>query len=385
VAYLGAEAERAVSVRHAALSDELLDAVAEGLLAVDRAGQVLFLNRNARIMLRLFEPDYRGRAILPLLSPEASRALAGMFEEVRVLGAAPARQVEWQSAAGPLPLEVSASRLLSTGALADPDLAGAHLVVIRNLAAGARLARLEEIDRLKSEFISTVSHELKSPLSTVREAVGLLSEGAAGKLSPEQDKLADMVKRNVDWLVRLINDLLDMSRLESGRVNLDKSELDLDGLIASVAARFQVEAARKRLELRVRPNCRGTTLLADRDRIEQVLVNLLANAFKFTPKGFVEVASAVAGEFVEVRVTDSGVGIAREDLPLIFDKFEQVGRRPELARKGTGLGLAISRKLVELHGGTIRVESQPEKGSTFTVRLPRDAGQQGREGPANAR
>jgi signal transduction histidine kinase len=378
LAYLGAEAERSALAGREALAAELLDSISEGLLAVDAAGRVRFVNRNARIMLSLFEADYRGRELLPLLPEDLARVLEALLAEARQQGGAPARIFERIAGGVSLPLELSATRVLAAAQPSASSASGSTLVVVRNLTAGARLARLEEIDRLKTEFISTVSHELKSPLATVREAVKLLTEGTAGELTAEQRKLGDIVERNVDWLVRLINDLLDMSRLEAGRINLDVSSVDLDGLVASVAGRFQVEAERKRLDLRVKMGSGGARVQADPDRLEQVLVNLLSNAFKFTLQGFVEIATSAGADWAELAVSDSGVGIAKEDLSLIFDKFEQVGRHRELSRKGTGLGLAISRKLVELHGGTIRVESQPEKGSTFTVRLPREAGKQER-------
>jgi len=370
VAYLGAEGERSALAGREAMASALLDSVSEGLVAVDEAGLVSFVNRNARIMLSLFDADYRGRDLVPLLPADVATAFAAVLAEARERGGAPARIVERSAGGADFPLEISATRVLpgKSGPAAGP--AASTLLVLRNLSAGARLARLEEIDRLKTEFISTASHELRSPLATVREAVRLLSEGAAGKLSDEQRRLTDMVERNVDWLVRLINDLLDMSRLEAGRIHLDLAAVDLDGLAASVAGRFGVEAERRRLDLRVRLGAPGMRVRADPDRLEQILVNLLANAFKFTLQGFVQLATSTGPDWAEVAVSDSGVGIAADDLPLIFEKFEQVGRRQDLSRKGSGLGLAITRRLVELHGGTIRVASRPDEGSTFTVRLP---------------
>ncbi len=371
VAYLSTEADRMRLARQAALTGQLLESVAEGLLAVDGDGRVLFINRNGLLLLGLFEPEFRDRRLADLVPENLERVLAEVLKEAREKGRSLARQIEWETAGAKLPLELSASAV--PGARQSPAGEGLPpvLVVIRNLSSGRRLERLEEIDRLKSEFISTVSHELKNPLHTVREAVKLLSDGAAGEFSEEGRKLVDIAERNVDWLVRLIEDLLDMSRLESGRIELDRAPLDLDGLAASVAGRFKVEADRRQLEFRVRLAAGGALVSVDGDRIEQVLVNLLGNALKFTLEGFVEVATAADENAVTLTVSDSGVGIAAEDLELIFDKFEQAGKPPASGRKGSGLGLTISRKLVELHGGNISVRSAPGKGSTFTVKLPR--------------
>jgi signal transduction histidine kinase len=377
VAYLSAEADRMRLSRRAMLTAQLLESVAEGLLALDGRGRVLFMNRNARLLLGLLESSAGGARLEDLVPPELSPVLNEAFAEAAAKGHALARRVNYGSGAAALPLELGAIAVPGARELGSPGESPPVLLIVRNLAAGRRLERLEEIDRLKSEFISTVSHELKNPLHTVREAAKLLSEDPGGELTGEGRKLVDIIDRNVDWLMRLIEDLLDMGRLESGRIELDRTAVDLDALAASVAGRFRVEAARRDLELRVEAGAGGERVDADPDRIEQVLVNLLSNAFKFTLEGFVEVRTSADEEGVKLSVADSGVGIAAEDLPLIFDEFEQVGKHREGGRKGTGLGLAISKRLVDLHGGELTVSSSPGQGSTFTVCLPRSPAEEG--------
>ncbi len=372
--YLSAEADRMRLARQAVLTSQLLESVGEGLLAVDGGGRLLFVNSNARLLLGLADEAASGDRLDELVDGELAEVIDEAFGEARGKGHALAREFEWQVGAVELPLELGA---IAVSGLVDPCIAGTGspvLLVVRNLAAGRRLERLEEIDRLKTEFISTASHELKNPLHTVREAVKLLGEGAAGKLEEQQADLVGIIDRNVDWLVRLIEDLLDMSRLESGRIELERAPLDIDGLCASVAGRFRIEADRKGLELRVVLEGGERRVEADCDRIEQVLVNLLSNAFKFTLEGFVELRTAIDERSVTVSVADSGVGISKEDLPLVFDHFEQVGKHREGRRKGTGLGLAISKRLVDLHDGDLTVESEPGKGSIFEVRLPLQVG-----------
>jgi signal transduction histidine kinase len=372
--YLHSEAERMRLARQAALTEQLLESVGEGLLAVDGTGRLLFMNRNARLLLGLMGSTGRGVLLGTLVLPPLYDELQRVVTEAREGGHAPARQVEWPFDGAPLPLEISASAVPAPAASGSGAGTPPVLVVLRNLTAGRRLARLEEVDRLKTEFISTASHELRSPLHTIREAVKLLSEGAAGEVTPEQRKLVDIVERNADWLVRLVGDLLDMSRLEAGRIELELAPVDIGALAAEVAGRFRIEASRRGLDLRLAAAGAAVRVSADRDRIEQVLVNLVANAFKFTREGFVEVGVRPSGDTVEISVTDSGAGIEAGDLPLVFNRFEQFGRSGAERRRGTGLGLAISRRLVELHGGSISVESTPGKGSVFTVRLPRDGG-----------
>jgi len=231
--------------------------------------------------------------------------------------------------------------------------------------------RLQELDRLKSEFLSDVSHELRTPLTSVKGYVDYLLEGIVGELSPPQRDFLTRVKGNTDRLVRLINDLLDLSRIEAGRVDFHPVRLAMVEVATEVIDALRPLAAEKEVDLSTDMSETDGFVRADRDKVYQILLNLTHNAVKFTPpRGSVQVRveGQPRGEVLTV-VQDTGEGIPPEELQRIFDKFHQVSESPAHP-KGSGLGLAIAKKLIELHGGQIWVRSELGKGSAFGFTLP---------------
>jgi len=224
-------------------------------------------------------------------------------------------------------------------------------------------------ERLKDEFLSVISHELRTPLTSIRGALGLLATGKLGTLNPRGERLLSIAAEDTERLVRMVNDLLDVERLEAGRVTLQKTAVDLAELVARAIDIVQIHADRAgvRLEADVEP----VVVMADGDRILQTLTNLLDNAVKFSPAdSVVRVHSTVQNGKARVSVIDRGRGIPTEMLEKIFDRFQQLDASDSRQKGGTGLGLAISRMIVEQHGGTIRVESDGKNGSTFSFSLP---------------
>jgi diguanylate cyclase (GGDEF)-like protein len=228
-------------------------------------------------------------------------------------------------------------------------------------------------DRLKDEFVSTVSHELRTPLATVREFTAILSDEISGPLTHDQREYLAIIKLNIERLTRMIDNLLDMAKIEAGHVILNKGVLEIPALIEQTAQSLRPLANNKRIELVLDVPPGLPTLFADGDKITQVLINLISNAIKFTPgSGRVTVRVAEEPNDLVFSIQDTGVGILPEDLPRLFEKFQQVhGALGERGSKGTGLGLAISKRLVELHGGRIAAASTPGKGSAFTFALPK--------------
>ncbi len=228
---------------------------------------------------------------------------------------------------------------------------------------------IQEANRLKSEFVSMVSHELRTPLTSIQGYAELLldGEGIAGE---PRESLA-IVKKNADRLLGLINDLLDLSRMEAGRIDLHRTSLDLARLIREVAGSLRplIEAKRQRLRLDL-----GDALpavWADGDRVTQILTNLISNANKYTPaEGSITVVARREDGFLRVDVSDTGIGLSPEDQAQLFTRFFRARDPSPQAAGGTGLGLVITRLLVELHGGQITVSSAPGQGSTFTFSLP---------------
>jgi signal transduction histidine kinase len=232
--------------------------------------------------------------------------------------------------------------------------------------------KLQELDRLKSDFVSNVSHELRTPLTAIKGAVDLVLREVAGPLTEKQIHYLTRVRSNTQHLAGLINDLLDLSKIESGRVELKSNRVSLGGLLYEVVETLRPLAAQKEIALEASTPEPSVLVWADRDKINQVLINLIGNAIKFTPAhGKVTVSTSRNGkESVQVSVSDSGPGVLPEEKEKIFDKFYQVPEVGGVKPKGTGLGLAISKALVELHGGHIWVESEVTRGSIFSFTLP---------------
>ncbi|MGH7378386.1 MAG: sensor histidine kinase, partial [Candidatus Methylomirabilales bacterium] len=238
----------------------------------------------------------------------------------------------------------------------------ALLVTLRDIS------RRKQVEEMKSNLIANVSHELRNPLTSIKNAIDTVAGGQAGPLTPHQFRFLSMASRNIDRLSSMINDILDLSKIEAGQMEYRFAPVDLGALLEQVVATFLPQAEAKGVSLACGSGPPGgPPVRADPERLEQVLCNLVSNAIKFTPSGGrVALSAAPAGGEVEVSVTDSGIGISPEDQRRIFDRFYQVGGDPlQRSSKGTGLGLAISRSILEAHGAALRVESDLGKGSRF--------------------
>ncbi len=234
-------------------------------------------------------------------------------------------------------------------------------------------AELVRANQLKSQFLANMSHELRTPLNAIIGFAEAIRDGVAGEPSGEQREFAEDIAQAGRQLLELINNILDLSRFEADAMELNLAPCDVGGLVDEVLRVLRGLARRKDIELKADVDPRPLELTADPIKLKQVLYNLLANSIKFTdPGGRVEVQARQDREFVRICVSDTGIGIAPEDLVAVFEEFRQVDPSLRREHEGSGLGLALVRRLVELHGGEISVESQPGKGTTFTVTLLRD-------------
>ncbi len=243
---------------------------------------------------------------------------------------------------------------------------------LNNVALNHALIQQREVDRMKSEFISLVSHELRTPLTSIKGYVDLLLDGDAGEVTEEQQEYLEIVKNNSDRLVSLINDLLDVSHIESGKLELQRTSINLARLVAGVTAslRPQIETKHQNLSIDIEQTL--PAIWGDADRITQILVNLLSNAYKYTlPGGTISLrAFKVEPDRVRVDVQDTGIGLSPDEQAHLFTKFYRAKNPATQEVGGTGLGLTITRSLVELHDGEITVTSKPGVGSTFSFTLP---------------
>jgi signal transduction histidine kinase len=242
---------------------------------------------------------------------------------------------------------------------------------VANATLEMRNREVEHATKLKSAFLASMSHELRTPLNAIIGFSGLLSQQAAGALNAKQLRFVDHIETGSKHLLQLINDVLDLSKIESGQMELSCEDVSVEEVLPAVLSTIKPLAMPKNIELIQRVHG-GLHVHADRIKFKQVLYNLLSNAIKFTPNGgTVGVECFDEQEFVRVAVTDSGIGIRAEDLDVIFQEFRQVSATTRGLKEGTGLGLAITRKLVERHGGSIRVTSELNKGSEFSFTLPK--------------
>src|SRR3989338_515340 len=231
-------------------------------------------------------------------------------------------------------------------------------------------ARLQQVNKAKSDFVSAVSHELRTPLPPVRGYASLLNPGQFGELAPAQRERLAKIERHVDTLTQLINNLLDIARIESGRMTMEHQPIPVDELLAGAhdAVRPQLDAKR----LRYQVDRDGVTqLMGDAQQLQRVLANLLSNAIKYTPDGGeIRVGLQRAGPRVTMRATDTGGGISSAAVPKLFQGFFRSADPVNQQVRGTGLGLALVKRIVEAHHGTVMVESSPGHGSTFAFTLP---------------
>ena len=373
---------------------ELLEAAPDAILQIDQAGNITLMNHMAEKMFGYTRQELLGKPVEMLVPMESRarhashRAAYATHPTTRPMGNGLVLQALRKDGSR-FPVEISLSpstsgepfrataiiRDITARKAAEDHLRAVQDAHNRELAAhnrelALRNLEVERANRLKTEFLASMSHELRTPLHTIIGFSELLGEELEGNLNEKQKRFVDHIHRDSLHLLELINDILDLSKIESGRIELQPEALDLAEVVEESLASIKPlgEAKSLTISARIAP-VRG--IRADRRRIKQILVNLLSNAVKFTPSGGqITVGIRIKSGFAEVSVVDTGVGIPPAEHEAIFDIFHQVGNTTKGVREGTGLGLAITRRLVEQHGGTIGVASEPGKGSRFTFTLP---------------
>jgi signal transduction histidine kinase len=255
----------------------------------------------------------------------------------------------------------------------------------KNQQLEIRNREVERANRLKSEFLASMSHELRTPLHTIIGFADLLAEELKGPLNSDQQRFVEHIQRDSRHLLELINDILDLSKIESGRLELNLELFKAADAIMETLASLRPLAENKRIPIRESLNP-ALTIVADRLRFKEILYNLVSNAIKFTAeKGQITVECGERSDGLFCAVTDTGIGIDPAEQQAIFDKFYQLGSTTRGVREGTGLGLAITKSLVEMLGGKIWVESKPGAGSSFQFLLPRTGSEATFEAPLDSK
>jgi len=344
-----AQAVRMTDADARSLAEEVQDSL-DGLMAATHTRVVAAQAEAARLEARTWTE------VLVALGAAVGLALLG----TAVIAQRMTRSLDLLSSAT---AEVAAGAFCEPIAIQSRDEIG---VLARSFNSMA--SQLRQMEETKREFFATVSHELRSPLTSIRGAADLLRDGVPGPLTEKQERLMDIVAQSSERLLRLVNQILDMSRLRAGLVELDRKPLDFVWLVDRVVEELHPRAEEAGVTLA--RECLGWDFAyhGDEERLHQLVVNLGANAIRFTPRGGRVVVRLIdADAELELQVEDTGVGIPADALPHIFDAYRQAHRE----RGGTGLGLAIVRGIVDAHGGRVTAESQEGKGSRFTVLLPR--------------
>jgi len=397
------ELERRVAERTAELSEttEFLDSVLNSateyaIIATDTEWRILTFNEGARRMFGYEPDDILSQPVSRLLPPEGlAREVPLVVErELRMYGRHEGEGTRLRQDGTRFPVRTVTTR--RTGPGGEPI---GYTIVCRDITTSRRLQqqlreytdRLEEkvaektaelrqaneelrrTSRLKSQFLANMSHELRTPLNAIMGFAEAIRDGLAGEVTDEQREFADDIHRAGRQLLQMINDILDFTKLESGAMGLRLAPVDLADLVEETLRVARGLARRRGVEVAADVSPRPLELTADAMKLKQVLYNLLSNAIKFTERGGqVVVRAALEKEVVRLQVSDTGTGIAPEDLATVFEEFTQVDASLTRKHEGSGLGLALTRRLVQLHGGQIEVESELGRGTTFTVTLLRD-------------
>jgi signal transduction histidine kinase len=346
--------------------EQVFASTTDGFLVADLSGRIVAFNRQGGDLLGISPDDVIGRPFHRLVETLGSavgwETPGGQALENVIAGGRP------EAALGDLDVRAPEPRTLGWRAAPMRDLLGAAVGVTITFHD---VTRQREIDRMKTEFVSTVSHELRTPLTSIKGSLHLLLSDPSLTLDNTQRQLIDISVKNTDRLIRLITNILDISKIEAGHIQLDLGPHRVDEFVSVAVDGIAAFAESRGITITVDTDADLPALKVDVDRMVQVVTNLLSNAIKFSPPGgCVSVTVKTTGRQAELRVRDQGRGIAAEDMGKLFKKFQQLDGSNVRSVGGTGLGLAICRGIVDEHGGSIAVESQLGQGATFIVKLP---------------
>ena len=334
----------------------MVERMSEGVVMLDEKDKLVVLNSAARDFLGYRDEELDARRFLGLLN---GLNLLNSYDEIKNSGGRWEKELCLNNPQCPRIIRLEADLIN------DADRFLGLVMVLRDIT------KEKELDKMKDDFVSLVSHELRTPLAGIKGATENLLDEIPGGLNPSQKDCLALTRRNIERLERLISDLLDISRMEAGKIKLDKKPVDINAVISEVLRLLESPAGNSGLKFLTSFAGSLPLVEADPDRMIQVVTNLVGNAVKFTPAGGrITVSTFQEENNVRVDVVDTGIGISREDAERVFDKFYQIHSPDVKQKKGTGLGLTICKGIVEEHGGKIWVEPASGEGSRFSFTLP---------------
>ena len=342
-------------------TEEVVRSMAEGVIMVNKKGEIMLMNPAAEKLLGVKREDKIGQSILNDLKEEQLVSLVQQPAD-----STKSKEIVVQSRND----QVKKVLLASNAVIESEDGKTVGFVSVIS-----DVTKQKELEALKNAFLTSISHELRTPITCIHGSLQLLCDSTINKLTPSQEKFATIALNNTKRLSRLINDLLDLSKLEAKKFTIKPALFRVDDLVQSLVNEFGAWSKTKGITLQADIE-KLLEIEADKDRIGQVLTNLIGNALKFTPNGgTVTVVGKrdVSLKKIELGVRDTGPGIAKKDFQKLFEKFSRIDSKPMQGVSGTGLGLTIAKEIVELHGGKIWVESEEGKGSYFVCELPTKA------------
>ena len=328
------------------------------VLRVSSRGKVLYANKPAKQLLLQWEIK---------IGDTAPKVITDKVSEIKETGTHETIEIECGK-------KIYSITLASTEDADYVNLYASDITAIKNVEKELKATNqtLQEHDRMKNQFVTTVSHELRTPLCIFKNIVSNAMAGALGKVGKKLHNSLKMADESIDRLARIINDFLDISKIEAGAMKLDPTEFSFNELIEEIVSPMTALADNKGIELTINTCVNDVIINADRDRIAQVLTNLVGNAIKFVlVNGHIEVSLTDEGDHVKFSVDDDGPGLSKDESEKVFDRFVQVNKPRETQEHGTGLGLAITKELIEMHKGSLWVDSIPGQGCCFNFVLPK--------------
>jgi len=340
------------------------------ILRMDTKGRITFFNKFAQEFFGFREKEILGKSVIGTIVPVTDSAGKDLEAMIRDIVRNPARYVNNEN-----------ENMLRSGerawiswtnkGLSDKKGRTKEVLCVGNDISKIKKAEelLRQMDQRKSAFVANVSHEFKSPLCIIIGSINTILDGLTGEINDGQRKVLDGAKKTTERLIRLVFNLLDVAKIEAGKVKLNKERIEVASLVNEVISDNGAEISRNNLVLEKKFSADAGWILADKDRLTEVVINLLSNAIKYTPSaGKISIGLSGTKKDIRFEISDSGPGIAKKDFYKLFDKFERLTAERQ---EGTGLGLSITKDIVELHKGRIWVESELGQGSKFIFTIPR--------------